>query len=198
MELPKLQTPEKYTGLYIFDFGEQVAVGYTAREIAVLLESDRYRHGKAYRIHRAAPDGTMELKGVARERFETEDGLFFYRSSEEAAREDFDDLAALANETPPPCRTKAVLARIGTDPARHVSAIIFPAEYTDDVAHWLNEADYAGGDVVEGGISQVTQFADPDVQTLETRQFWPAAEDESRPAEEVLASTDQLIQRIPA
>jgi hypothetical protein len=79
-----------------------------------------------------------------------------------------------------------------------VSAIIFPAEFTDDVAEWLNEADYAGGDVVEGGISQVTQFNGPDVRTFETRQFWPATEDDSRPAEEVLASTDQAIQRIPA
>ena len=198
MELPKLEAPEKYTGLYIFDFGEQVAVGYTAREIAVLLESDQYRNGKAYRIHRAAPDGTMEIKGVARERFAAEDGLFFYRESEGAAREDFDDLAALAGETPPPCRMKAVLAKIDGDPAQYVAAIIFPAEFTDDVADWLNEADYAGGDIAEGGISQVTQFNGPDVRTFETRQFWPAADDDSRSAEEVLANTDRAIQRIPA
>jgi len=61
MRLPELESPEKYGGLYVFDFGEQVAVGYTADEIAVLLESQRYADGKAYRIHRAMPDGTIAV-----------------------------------------------------------------------------------------------------------------------------------------
>ena len=50
MELPKLVSPESYAGLYVFDFDGQVAVGYTADEIAVLLESERHADGKAYRL----------------------------------------------------------------------------------------------------------------------------------------------------
>ena len=46
MKLPQLTDPDRYEGLYVFDFGEQCAVGYTASEIAVLLESERYRNGK--------------------------------------------------------------------------------------------------------------------------------------------------------
>ena len=61
MKMPELTSADKYAGLYVFDFGEQAAVGYTAEEIAVLLESEKYRTGKVYRIHRALPDGTMEL-----------------------------------------------------------------------------------------------------------------------------------------
>ena len=61
MELPKLQKPDKYIGLYIFDFGDHCAVGFTAPEIAELLESETYRHGKVYKIHRAYPNGTLEL-----------------------------------------------------------------------------------------------------------------------------------------
>ena len=43
---------------------------------------------------------------AARETFLKEDGLFFYRGSRNAARSDFDALARLAEEMPPPCRMK--------------------------------------------------------------------------------------------
>jgi hypothetical protein len=41
MELPKLQKPDRYVGLYVFDFGGQVSVGFTAEEVAELLESEK-------------------------------------------------------------------------------------------------------------------------------------------------------------
>lgn len=41
MKLPPLQDPEKYTGLYIFDFGDHISVGYTADEVAIFLFSER-------------------------------------------------------------------------------------------------------------------------------------------------------------
>ena len=85
---------DKYVGLYVFDFGDQVAVGYTADEIAVLLESEKYADGKVYRIHRALPDGTMELQGVPREKFHCEDGLFFYRADDGQARQDLETFLA--------------------------------------------------------------------------------------------------------
>ena len=50
MKLPELEKPEKYVGLYIFDFGDHVGVGFTAGEVAELLESEKYRDGKVYRI----------------------------------------------------------------------------------------------------------------------------------------------------
>ena len=82
MKLPELQNPEKYAGLYVFDFGgDQVAVGYTADEVAVLLESEKYQEGKVYRIHRALPDGTFELAGVSRRRFEAEEDGHEWRPS---------------------------------------------------------------------------------------------------------------------
>ena len=39
MKLPELSSPARYQGLYVFDFGEWTAVGYTAEEIAALLET---------------------------------------------------------------------------------------------------------------------------------------------------------------
>lgn len=205
MKLPELEAPERYGGLYVFDFGDQAAVGYTADEIAVLLESEAYKDGKVYRIHRALPDGTMELQGVARERFLAEEGMFFHRRELPSAREDFAGLEDLARRSSPPCRMRLQLAGLGMSggdvadrsPATgetYVTALIYPAEYSPEVGRWLNEADHAGGDYVEGGISMVTSFYQTDANVLETRQLWPAA-NISRSAEEVLAATHLPIQR---
>lgn len=206
MKLPELEKPENYGGLYVFDFGnEQTAVGYTAEEIAVLLESEQYKDGKAYRIHRALPDGTLELQGVARERFQAEEGMFFYRSDLRAARADLDALDALVENTPPPCRVKGHLARVegrGGDLAdkapisseTYITAVIYPAEYSPDVAKWLNDGDYRGGDHVEGGIDGVTHYYALKAAVLDQRQWWPTRE-KSRSAQEVLASTHLAIQR---
>jgi len=46
MKLPKLEKPDKYVGLYVFDFGDHVGVGFAAEEVAELLESEKYRDGK--------------------------------------------------------------------------------------------------------------------------------------------------------
>ncbi len=194
MKLPQLESPERYAGLYIFDFGGQVAVGYTAEEIAALLESERYADGKVYRIHRALPDGTMELQGVAREKFFMEDGLFFYRGNGEAARSDFTELERLATNAPPPCRMKMHLARLEGAIAPHLTAIIFPAECTHDVSDWLNDIHFEGGDRVEGGSSLVTDYYAAHPVVSERKQLWPAG-DQSRTAEQVLAETRLPIQR---
>ena len=194
MKLPELESPEKYSGLYVFDFGGQVAVGYTADEIAVLLESDKYADGKVYRIHRALPDGTMELQGVPREKFHSEDGLFFYRADQDQNREDLETLSKLAAGDPPPCRMKAHLADIHGAKYPHLTALIFPAEFTHEVADWLNRLGFNGGDVVEGGISQVSGYYAADAKVIERRQWWPA-DSISRSADEVLATTHMPVQR---
>ncbi len=197
MKLPALTSPERYAGLYVFDFGDQVAVGYTADEIAVLLESEKYTDGKVYRIQRALPDGTMELQGVPRETFESEDGLLFYRGDVGEARADFEELIRLVGDEPPPCRMKVQLARIEGAKCGHLTVIIFPAEFTHDVADWLNRIGFEGGDFVEGGPSQVTDYYAARPVAIDRRQFWPARSN-SRSAEEVLASTHLAVQRIPA
>ena len=43
MTIPSLEQPERYSGLYVFDFGQWTAVGYTADEVERLLESEAYR-----------------------------------------------------------------------------------------------------------------------------------------------------------
>ncbi len=195
MHLPRLNQPDKYAGLYIFDFGEQVAVGYTADEVAVLLESENHAGGKVYRIHRALPDGTMELVGVPAEQFQLEDGLLFWRHLVREARSDFEELKRLAGEVTPPCRMKVQLAKLeGADPA-YVSIIIFPAEFTHDVSDWLHEIGFEGGDVVEGGPSQVSEYYQASPLVIDRHQLWSASSGASRSPQEVLASVHEPVQR---
>ena len=195
MRLPTLDEPSRYAGLYVFDFGDQVAVGYTAEEIAVLLESERYRHGKVYKIHRALPDGTIELTGVPSARFTTEDGCFFYRERLSQARADFAELKALAEREPPPARAKLHLVELSGDQPDYVVALIYPAEFTDGMSQWFSRNDYRGGDRVEGGVSAVTTYYASRRVILDRHQIVAAADNQSRSVEEVLATTRIAVQR---
>lgn len=195
MELPRLDDPARYAGLYVFDFGDQCAVGYTAAEVATLLEHERYRGGKVYRIHRATPDGRMELAGVSIERFMAEDGVFFYRSVGALAGEDYDELVAVGEGQRPPCRAKVQLAALPGATLGHVTALLYPAEYTEAMGRWLMEAGFRGGDVVEGGISQVTDYYQAGAKVVRRAQLWGVQDGTSRSAEAVLATTHVAVQR---
>ncbi|MBP7744853.1 MAG: hypothetical protein KA383_01890 [Phycisphaerae bacterium] len=197
MKLPELNQSQRYRGLYLFDFGEWTAVGYTAEEVALLLEHEVYHHGKAYRIVRATPDGQMELKGVSPERFQLESGMFFNRDDLAAARQDFATLTHLAREQGAPCRAFVHLADRGPQVARYryVTALIYPAEYDDDMAQWLLAAEYAGGDLAEGGVSHVSNYQAESKTILERQQLWSQPAIPSRSPEQVLSSVRQAVQR---
>lgn len=197
MNVPRLDCPERYRGLYVFDYGPWSAVGYTAEEIAILLESEAYRAGQVYKIHRAYPDGRLELRGVSRERFQKESGLFFHRGELGQARSDFQQLVAAAGQEPPPCRAFVHLVdrSIPGQPAAYATALIFPAEYEDEIGNWLLAIDYQGGDLVEGGSSHVTNYYEAQKAILDRRQLWSRPSIASRSAEEVLASVRRVVQR---
>jgi hypothetical protein len=193
MELPKLQKPEKYAGLYIFDFGDHVGVGFTAQEVAELLESEKYRHGKVYKIHRAYPDGKLELKGVPAETFQLEAGMFFYSSEHQTARQDFKELVNLAVKSAPPSRAKVHLARYSDD--KFVTALIYPAEYDDEFGSWLSDGRYKTSGPAEGGIEAVRRYYDQQPEILERHQLFGQSETISRTGEELLAGLKVAVQR---
>jgi hypothetical protein len=197
MKLPKLDNPQRYRGLYVFDFGEWTAVGYTAEEIAVLLESDAYCAGHVYKIIRVTPDGQMELRGVSAERFQLESGMFFNRDELSAARTDFAELCGYAEALGAPCRAFVHLADRGEIEGvpRYVTALIYPAEYEDEMGRWLLDWPHAGGDTVEGGISHVTDYYSEDKAILESHQIWTGHAVPARGAEEVLRSVRLAVQR---
>jgi hypothetical protein len=193
MKLPELQNSEKYVGLYIVDFGEHTGVGFTAQEVAELLESEKYKDCKVYKIHRAYPDGKMEIKGVLSEIFQLEAGMFFYSKDLETAQEDFKSLVKLGIETGPPCRAKVHLAKYSEE--KYTVALIYPAEYDDEIGAWLLDGDYKSTGVVEGGTSAVQSYYDAKVDILERHQLFSEQSIESRSGEELLADIKKAVQR---
>ena len=197
MILPCVDNPERLQGLYVYDFGEWTTVGYTAEEIAVLLEHEDYRGGQTYKIHHASPDGRMELRGVSADRFKAESGMFFCRSELESARADCEELRQAAGRTPPPCRVFLHLAdrSAAAGRSRYLTALIFPAEYESEIGSWLTTIAFHGGDLAEGGVSHVSNYYGEEKALLERHQLWTRSAIPSRTPDEVLASVRQAVQR---
>jgi len=193
MKLPELQSPEKYVGLYVFDFGEHAGVGFTAGEVAELFESEKYKDCKAYKIHKAYPDGKLELKGVRAEIFQLEAGMFFYSGQLETAKGNFKRLVDLAITTTPPCRAKVHLAKYSDD--KLITALIYPAEYDVEVSDWLLVGEYKTSGVAEGGIEAVQRYYDTKPQILDRHQLFAKSEPVSRTGEQLLVSLKRAIQR---
>jgi hypothetical protein len=193
MQLPELQKPEKYVGLYIFDFGDRTSAGFTAEEVAELLESEKYRDGKVYKIYKAYPDGRLEIKGVPSETFELEAGMFFYSSALQTARQDFKGLVNLAVKSSPPCRAKVHLAKYSDD--KFAVALVYPAEYDGEFSTWLLDGEYRTNGAVEGGIGAVQRYYDQKPEILERHQLFGKAEIISRTGSELLSSLKLAVQR---
>ena len=191
--MPKLQNSEKYVGLYIFDFGDHAGVGFTAEEVAELLESEKYKHGKVYKIHRAYPNGKLEIKGVPAQTFQLEAGMFFYSSALETARGDFKKLVGLAVGTAPPCRAKVHLAKYSND--KFAVVFIYPAEYDDEVSLWLLDGQYKTSGAAEGGIEAVQRYYDYKPEILDRHQLFGKSESISRTGQELLAGLKLAVQR---
>ena len=193
MKLPELHNVEKYRGLYVFDFGDHAGVGFTGEEVAELLESERFRDGKVYKIHRAYPDGQMELKGVPAQTFQLESGMFFYASERDVAECEFKALQHIAVRSAPPCRAKLHLAKYDDD--KFATAVIYPAEYDDEVSRWLLDNGYRTAGEAIGGVGAVQNYYDADVEILERHQLFGSLQIESRTGDELLAAVKVAVQR---
>jgi hypothetical protein len=193
MKLPELKNSEKYVGLYVFDFGDHCGVGFTAEEIAELFESEKYKNCKAYKIHKAYPDGKLELKGMPAEIFQLEAGMFFYSNDLERARQDFKGLVNLAIKTAPPCRAKVHLAKYSEE--KLVTALIYPAEYDDEISAWLLDGGYKTAGAAEGGLEAVQRYYDYKPQILDRHQLFGKSFFESRSGQELLAAVKLAVQR---
>ena len=193
MKLPKLEQPQRYAGLYIFDFGDQAGVGFTAEEVAELLESERYREGRAYKIHRAYPDGRLEIKGVSAQTFQLESGMLFHSTVAEQAQGDFKRLVAAAVTAEPPGRAKVQLARYADD--RFAVALIYPAEYEEEVSAWLLACEYRTAGAAEGGVGVIERYYRDAPEIVERHQLFGVSEGISRTGDELLTSLKRAVQR---
>jgi len=193
MKLPKLQNSERYIGLYVFDFGDHAGVGFTAQEVAELLESEKYKDCKVYKIHKAYPDGRIELKGVQPQTFQLEAGMFFYSQDEQTTRRDFKELTSLAVRIAPPCSAKVHLARYNND--KFVTAIIYPAEYDDEVSRWLSDGNYKTAGAAQGGTGAVQRYYDAKPQIIDRCQLFEKSDIINRTGEQLLANLKLAVQR---
>ena len=193
MKLPELKNGEKYVGLYVFDFGDHCGVGFTAEEVAELFESEKYKDCKAYKIHKAYPDGKLELNGMRAEIFQLEVGMFFYSSDRKTAKGDFKALVNLAVKTAPPCRTKVHLAKYSEE--KFVTALIYPAEYDEEISTWLLDGGYKTNGAAEDGIEAVQRYYDYKPQILDRHQLFSKSEYQSRSGTELLANLKLAVQR---
>lgn len=193
MKLPELHDTQRYSGLYVFDFGDHAGVGFTGEEVAELLESERFKDGKVYKIHRAYPDGQMELKGVPAQTFQLESGMFFYGAERDVAESNFKALQRIAVRSAPPCRAKLHLAKY--DDGKFATALIYPAEYDDEVSRWLLDHDYKTAGEVIGGVGAVQTYYDAGPEILERQQLFGSSQIESRTGDELLAAVKLAVQR---
>ncbi len=195
MNLPTLNHPELYQGLYVFDFGERVAVGYTAEEIEVLLGSPEFMDGRAYRIHHATAAGELSLRGLSRLDVNVREGMVCYRASADAARADFEALKKSAMVSAPPAVLHWRLGRDSQAEMPECTVLSYPAEASDRVGRWLEAVGFAGGDQVEAGAHLADYFAKPDTVEHDHLGIAPDPRYHSRPPAEVLASVHKPIQR---
>jgi hypothetical protein len=193
MKLPEVKNPQQYKSLYVVDFGDHSGVGFTAQEVAELLESEKFKDVKVYKIYKAYPDGRMELKGTPSEIFQLEAGMFFYESDEQSARRDFKKLISSAVGFAPPAKAKVHLAQY--DAEKFVTAIIFPAELNDEFGQWLSDMDYKTSGAAEGGIEATERYYADGPQILERHQLFAAEQIESKTGAELLAATKMAIVR---
>ncbi|NIA17547.1 MAG: hypothetical protein GWO86_04280 [Planctomycetes bacterium] len=193
MKLPQLKNADSYKGLYAVDFGDHSGIGFTAEEVAELLESVRFRDIKIYKIYSAYPDGTVELKGIPADIFQLEMGMFFYSAAETQAQQDYEGLVNIAVQTAPPGRSKVHLAKYADD--KFVTALIYPAEYNEEFSGWLSEAGYKTPGPAEGGIEAVKRYYDADAQILQRHQLFSEPAIANRSGSELLAATKIAVQR---
>ena len=194
MELPELNNSENYKGLYVIDFGDNCAVGYTARETAMLLESEKFADVKVYKIARALPDGTIELSGITNDRFRLESGMFFYCRTADSAVSCFDTLSQYADENASPCPAKLQLAH--DTEGNNILGLIYPAEYEEEISQWISASGFKGEGPVDAGVSQVEVFynsgycIDKSKQIIAADQVIPA-----RDMDQLLADISLPVQR---
>ncbi len=193
MQLPQIKNPDRYIDLYAVDFGDHNGVGFTADEVAELLESERFKDVKVYRIYKAYPDGKMELKGVPSGIFQLEAGIFFYEFEKSAAESDYKKLISSAVKTNPPAKAKIHLAKYTDE--KFVTALIYPAEYTDLFSRWLLDIDYKTAGSAEGGIEAVKRYYAEKPEILERHQLWDKQKFESLTGAELLAATKKAVIR---
>lgn len=193
MKLPELKNAQNYVGLYVVDFGGSCGTGFTAQEVAELLDSEKYKDSKVYKIYKAYTDGRIELKGITPQTFQLETGMFFYAADQQTAQDDYSNLINMAVQSSPPCRAKVHLAKYTEE--KFVIAIIYPSEYDEEISSWLLTADYKTKGSAEGGVEATQRYYDRAPEILKRHQLFAKPNIVSRTGQQLLTNLKAAVQR---
>lgn len=161
----------------------------------MLRESERFCDGEAYQIYRVIPEGGFEIRGVMDERLSAAEAICFLRDAAAAALRDFESLQGLAAERRLPCPVRLHLATIHEFSPPHVTALTYSAASSHVVSGWLNEAGFAGGDQVLGGIDVHATFMGADGSRLDSCDLPTLLDYTDREWDAVAAAVDDALQR---
>ena len=195
MKLPFIPEPERYVGLYVYDFGTHVSVGYTAAELCVLRENTAHRRGTAYQIYRVGDAGTIELCGVRDERLTAREAICFLRVEGSDAQRDYDAVCAAAAACPLPCVVQMQLAQLQDFDPPHVTALSYDASATHIVAGWLSQHAGSPGDQVVAGVDSYGTLMTSEGERLRSCQLPALLDYEDRAVSDVLRSVHEPLQR---
>ncbi len=191
-KLPRLSQPKRYEGLYIFDFGSHVSVGYTLKEVQYLLSDERFKGGKAYKIYRAYPDGKLELVGISKSQIESMYNMIFWFDELHLVENAYNEL--VNNSSQYLGLEEFAILVYKTANNRYILVLSYPAGSDNSISDWLIRINFVKGKLVE-----VAKRLDTNVNIIETlfeKTIHPSKSAlKSRSREEVLSSTDRIYQR---
>ena len=195
MKLPPISDPARYAGLYVYDFGTHVAVGYTAGEIRVLRESERHGGGTAYEIYRVTERGGFELRGTTDARLGLREATCFLHQDGAAALRNYERIRAAAEAHPFPCSVELLLGRFYAFTPSNVTALVYPAAASTTASGWLSRHAPEPGDDVLGGIEVCRTLLASDGIRIASCVLPTGFDLRDRPAEEVLRTVNEPVQR---
>lgn len=195
VRLPRLDHPEDYAGLFLYDFGDHVSVGYTAEEIHILRTAPEHAGGTAYYIYRVDDAGRFELKGMADEPLRHKEGLIFAYQERSRARADYDRLRAAAEARPVAFAAELCLAELHSEKPSVALGLVYAAHASQRVSAWVSQSGFGGGDSVSGGARALVEFEGSGRVILDRCELRCDPRFAPRPQADVLADVLKPVQR---
>jgi len=193
-KLPILSDPVKYSGLYIFDFGDHVAVGYTAEEIEFLLADSRYAGGNVYKICHARADGTLEIRGANPLSWNLMTGMVFWFDDLTSAVNALKTLQALAAKIGPPGNFDLLVIHHPDENYPYSLIMRYISELEDILSAWLLKIEFNCGKSVESGANLISDLLANSTEMLR-EQIGAVPFRRSRSRQEVLDTVNLSVQR---
>ncbi len=195
MNIPHLDHPERYTGLFIYAFGDHVSVGYTAEEVDLLTRSELHNSGSAYQIYRVTDSGAMELRGVDSIRIGAQEAMLFHFHHQADAVAALDDLVRLAQGDPLPTPVRAERATAESMTPPQVMALIYSIYSSDAVGRWLQQVGFDAGEKVSVGSDRLQEYRQAVAAPDKSVELSTGLDHRSRSSAEILANVHRPVQR---